>query len=52
MASLAQMTPLFEIYLSVSPLLPKSAALGAANSISRFVKSNEGKLFLTSAPAF
>jgi hypothetical protein len=32
--------------------LPKSAAVGAANSVVRWVKKEEGRLFLRDAPVF
>ncbi|KAH9850115.1 trafficking protein Mon1-domain-containing protein [Lenzites betulinus] len=42
----------FEIYLALSPHLPKSAAIGAANAISRWVQREERRLFLKDAPVF
>lgn len=42
----------FELYISVSPWLPKSAVIGAANSVARWVKREESKLFLKDAPVF
>ncbi|THV03869.1 DUF254-domain-containing protein [Dendrothele bispora CBS 962.96] len=42
----------FELYITLSPLLPKSAAVGAANSVARWVKKDENKLFLRDAPVF
>ncbi|KAF9534492.1 trafficking protein Mon1-domain-containing protein [Crepidotus variabilis] len=42
----------FELYIALSPLLPKSAAVGAANSVARWVKKEEGRLFLKDAPVF
>ncbi|RDB17851.1 Vacuolar fusion protein MON1 [Hypsizygus marmoreus] len=42
----------FELYIAVSPLLPKTAIVGAANAVARWVKKEEGKLFLRDAPVF
>ncbi|KAK0201848.1 vacuolar fusion protein MON1 [Desarmillaria ectypa] len=42
----------FEMYIALSPRLPKSAAVGAANAVSRWVKKEEGRLFLKDAPVF
>ncbi|KAI0823924.1 trafficking protein Mon1-domain-containing protein [Trametes gibbosa] len=42
----------FELYLALSPHLPKSAAVGAANAISRWVQKEEKRLFLRDAPVF
>ncbi|KAI0354891.1 DUF254-domain-containing protein [Trametes cingulata] len=42
----------FELYLALSPHLPKSAAVGAANSIARWVQKEEKRLFLRDAPVF
>ncbi|KAL1950355.1 hypothetical protein VTO73DRAFT_5479 [Trametes versicolor] len=42
----------FELYLALSPNLPKSAAIGAANSIARWVQKEEKRLFLRDAPVF
>ncbi|KAF5330264.1 hypothetical protein D9758_014446 [Tetrapyrgos nigripes] len=42
----------FELYVTLSPLLPKSAVVGAANSVARWVKKEENKLFLRDAPVF
>ncbi|PPQ77470.1 hypothetical protein CVT25_011340 [Psilocybe cyanescens] len=42
----------FELYISISPLLPKSAAVGAANAVARWVKKEEARLFLRDAPVF
>ncbi|KAG6831949.1 hypothetical protein H0H92_006550 [Tricholoma furcatifolium] len=41
----------FELYITISPRLPKTAAVGAANSVARWVKKEEAKLFLRDAPA-
>ncbi|KAJ3868751.1 vacuolar fusion protein MON1 [Lentinula novae-zelandiae] len=51
-AVLGWITQPFELYLTLSPLLPKSAAVGAANAVARWVKKEEGKLFLKDAPVF
>ncbi|ESK95723.1 vacuolar fusion protein mon1 [Moniliophthora roreri MCA 2997] len=42
----------FELYITLSPLLPKSAAVGAANAVARWVKKDESRLFLRDAPVF
>ncbi|KAF8158266.1 trafficking protein Mon1-domain-containing protein [Crassisporium funariophilum] len=42
----------FELYIALSPLLPKSAAVGAANAVARWVKKEEARLFLRDAPVF
>ncbi|KAK7056936.1 Vacuolar fusion protein mon1 [Paramarasmius palmivorus] len=42
----------FELYITLSPLLPKSAAVGAANAVARWVKKDESRLFLKDAPVF
>ncbi|RPD62325.1 DUF254-domain-containing protein [Lentinus tigrinus ALCF2SS1-7] len=42
----------FELYVALSPRLPKSAAVGAANAIARWVQKEEKQLFLTNAPVF
>ncbi|OCH85589.1 DUF254-domain-containing protein [Obba rivulosa] len=42
----------FELYLSMSPLIPKVAVVGAANSIARWVQKEEKRLFLRDAPVF
>jgi len=42
----------FELYIALSPRLPKTAAVGAANAVARWVKREEGKLFLRDAPVF
>jgi hypothetical protein len=47
-----QITQLFEVYIALSPLLPKSAAVGAANAVAKWVKREEGRLFLKDAPVF
>jgi hypothetical protein len=47
-----QITQPFELYVALSPRLPKSAAVGAANAVARWVKKEEGRLFLRDAPVF
>jgi len=42
----------FELYIAISPRLPKTAAVGAANAVARWVKKEEGRLFLRDAPVF
>ncbi|KZT23471.1 DUF254-domain-containing protein [Neolentinus lepideus HHB14362 ss-1] len=42
----------FELYVALSSRLPKSAVVGAANAVARWVKKEEGRLFLTNAPIF
>ncbi|KAF8073683.1 trafficking protein Mon1-domain-containing protein [Lyophyllum atratum] len=42
----------FELYITLSSRLPKTAAVGAANAVARWVKKEEGKLFLRDAPVF
>ncbi|KAA1469993.1 DUF254-domain-containing protein [Dentipellis sp. KUC8613] len=42
----------FELYIALSPWLPKSAAIGAANAVARWVKKEESRLFLRDAPVF
>jgi hypothetical protein len=47
-----QITQPFEMYIALSPRLPKSAVIGAANAVTRWVKKEEGRLFLKDAPVF
>lgn len=47
-----QVTTPFELYVALSPKLPKSAAVGAANALTRWVKKGEAELFLRDAPVF
>ncbi|KAL0069868.1 Vacuolar fusion protein mon1 [Marasmius tenuissimus] len=42
----------FELYIALSPLLPKTAVVGAANAVARWVKRDENRLFLRDAPVF
>jgi hypothetical protein len=36
----------------LSPRLPKSAVIGAANAVAKWVKKEESKVFLRDAPVF
>ncbi|EGG01936.1 uncharacterized protein MELLADRAFT_38883 [Melampsora larici-populina 98AG31] len=45
-------TSTHELYMAVSPMLSKSAAISVAHSVVKWVKTRESSLFLTSAPAF
>ena len=47
-----QITQPFELYVAMSPRLPKSAVVNAANAVARWVKKEEEKLFLKDAPVF
>ncbi len=47
-----QITQPFELYLTIAPNLPKSAAVGAANAVARWVVQEESRLFLREAPVF
>ncbi|KAI0031908.1 DUF254-domain-containing protein [Vararia minispora EC-137] len=49
---LGWITQPFEMYIAVSPRLPKSATIGAANAVARWVKKEEASLFLRDAPVF
>jgi vacuolar fusion protein MON1 len=49
---LLKITQPFELYLTLSPMLPKSAVIGAANAVAKWVKKEESKLFLKDAPTF
>ncbi|VDC00774.1 unnamed protein product [Peniophora sp. CBMAI 1063] len=42
----------FELYMAVSPRLPKTAVIGAANAVARWIKKEEAHLFLRDAPVF
>jgi hypothetical protein len=50
--NIAQITQPFELYVAVSPMLPKSGVVGAANAVTRWVKKEESRLFLRDAPIF
>ncbi|KIM63548.1 hypothetical protein SCLCIDRAFT_117184 [Scleroderma citrinum Foug A] len=45
-------TQSFELYIALSPRLPKTAVINAANSVTRWVKKEEKNLFLRDAPMF
>lgn len=47
-----QITQTFELYIAVSPHLPKSAVISAANGVARWVQKEESRLFLRNAPTF
>ncbi|KAH9049918.1 trafficking protein Mon1-domain-containing protein [Lactarius hengduanensis] len=51
-AVMGWITQPFEMYVTVSHGLPKSAVINAANAVARWVKKEEGKLFLRDAPIF
>ncbi|KAG8214619.1 hypothetical protein J3R82DRAFT_9695 [Butyriboletus roseoflavus] len=42
----------FELYIVLSPRMPKTAVINAANSVTRWVQKEEAKLFLRDAPVF
>ncbi|EJC99059.1 DUF254-domain-containing protein, partial [Fomitiporia mediterranea MF3/22] len=42
----------FELYIAVAPDLSKTAIVGAANAVVRWVKREEARLFLRDAPVF
>jgi len=42
----------FELYIALSPRLPKIAVINAANAVARWVKKEEASLFLKDAPVF
>ncbi|PCH40110.1 hypothetical protein WOLCODRAFT_23849 [Wolfiporia cocos MD-104 SS10] len=45
-------TQFFELYIALSPRLPKSAAINAANAVARWVQKEDKRLFLRDAPVF
>lgn len=47
-----QITQPFEVYLALSPRLPKTAVVNAANAVARWVQTEERRLFLRDAPVF
>lgn len=49
---MTQITKPFELYMCVSPSLPKSAVVAAANLVVRWVTAEESKIFLRDAPVF
>ncbi|KAL5501280.1 MON1 [Sanghuangporus vaninii] len=51
-AVMGWITQPFELYIAVSPELSKTAVVGAANSVVRWVKREEARLFLRDAPVF
>ncbi|ORY27778.1 trafficking protein Mon1-domain-containing protein [Naematelia encephala] len=51
-ACLAWITKPFELYITVTPHLTKSAVVAAANSVARWMAGEEGKVFLKDAPVF
>ncbi|KAH8998584.1 vacuolar fusion protein MON1 [Lactarius akahatsu] len=51
-AVMGWITQPFEMYVTVSHGLPKSAVINAANAVARWVKKEEGRLFLRDAPIF
>ncbi|OCB87145.1 DUF254-domain-containing protein [Sanghuangporus baumii] len=51
-AVMGWITQPFELYIAVSPDLSKTAVVGAANSVVRWVKREEARLFLRDAPVF
>ncbi|GAA5845470.1 hypothetical protein JCM11251_003394 [Rhodosporidiobolus azoricus] len=51
-AVLGWITPTFELYVCTSPLLPHSAVVSAARSVSKWVAREEERLFLMGAPTF
>jgi hypothetical protein len=51
-AVMGWITQPFEMYIAVSHGLPKSAVISAANAVTRWVKKEEGRLFLRDAPIF
>ncbi|KAH7106907.1 DUF254-domain-containing protein [Auriculariales sp. MPI-PUGE-AT-0066] len=42
----------FELYLALSPRLPKTAVVSAANAVARWARREEPRLFLRDAPVF
>ncbi|KAF8527468.1 DUF254-domain-containing protein [Hysterangium stoloniferum] len=51
-AVMGWITQPFELYIALSPRLPKTAAVGAANAVARWAKREEARLFLRDAPVF
>ncbi|KAG8951705.1 Vacuolar fusion protein mon1 [Tulasnella sp. 424] len=49
---LGWITTPFELYVTTSPKLPKSAVVSSANALSRWVKKHEGESVLRAAPVF
>lgn len=50
--SLRQSTSTFELYLALSPIMPKTAVISVAHGVLRWIQSREKELFLVSAPSF
>ncbi|CEH13260.1 Uncharacterized conserved protein Sand [Ceraceosorus bombacis] len=48
----AWQTPTFELYLTASPHISKSALVALANSVVRWVKRNETNCFIITSPTF
>ncbi|KAH7885260.1 DUF254-domain-containing protein [Phlebopus sp. FC_14] len=42
----------FELYIVLSPRLPKTAVINAANAVTRWLKKQEAQLFIRDAPVF
>lgn len=51
-SEMIQVTKPFELYLALTPTLPKAAVVAAANTVARWVAGEEGKIFLKEAPVF
>ncbi|OWT40164.1 vacuolar fusion protein MON1 [Cryptococcus neoformans Bt1] len=51
-ACLVWATKPFELYITVSPQLSKSAVVAAANNVAKWVLGEEGRIFLKDAPVF
>ncbi|KZO97161.1 DUF254-domain-containing protein [Calocera viscosa TUFC12733] len=51
-AIMGWITKPFEVYVAVSPHLPKPACVSAANMVVNWAKKEEGRLFLKDAPVF
>lgn len=49
---MSQATKPFELYITVSPQLSKSAVVAAANNVAKWVLAEEGRIFLKDAPVF
>ena len=47
-----QITQPFELYLALDPDMDKANVVNAANIVARWVKREEGRLFLRDAPVF
>jgi hypothetical protein len=47
-----QASQAFELYISVSPLLPKGTVVAAAHALLRWARQHEPRLFLANAPTF